>query len=362
MSAAFITDNAELAQLCAQLADASVCALDTEFVWRNTFKPRLGLIQVAAPGGPEFLVDPLSITDYSPLTAVLAAPNCLKVLHACSQDLPILQEHLALPAPVLDTQIAAAFCGYDFQISYARLAQACIGIEPDKSAQRSNWLRRPLTDRQLLYATRDVTALIEIHAKLEQELEENGRQAWALAESADFVASTMASLERPPYLKVKGYGRCSPRELLVLQRLADWRDETAQRRNCPPRWVLDDATVLGLARQQPASRNQMFRIPEADQKGLGRYGREILPIIADAQEVRESELPLRQRRRPLSSRERGRIDELGKRLDVVAEETGIAREMLLSRQALTELVRAPDSAESALTGWRAELFGERLSR
>lgn len=361
MSAALITDNARLAQACAELADASHCAVDTEFVWCNTYKPRLGLIQVAAPGGPEFLVDPLKITDYAPLTKVLQRENCLKLLHACSQDLPILHDHLALPVNLLDTQIAAALCGYAYQISYAKLAHACLGVEPDKSAQRSNWLRRPLTDRQLLYATRDVTALLEIYEVLEARLTEAGRLEWALAETASFSVSTMQGLTRPPFLKIKGYGRCGGRELLVLQRLADWRDKTAQLRDCPARWVLDDATMLALARRQPSERNQLYSLAGADQKGLSRYGRDVLPVIADAQEVPDSELPKRARRSPPSSREKSEIDRLGRKLDAIADETDIAREMLLSRQQLTELVRDPASAESTLTGWRAEILADLLA-
>jgi ribonuclease D len=361
LSAALITDNAELARLCAELANAELCALDTEFVWRNTYKPRLGLIQVAALDGPAFLVDPLAVSDFSPLSELLKSPGCLKILHACSQDLPILDEHLAMPLPLLDTQIAAAFCGYPFQMSYAKLAQACLGEEPDKSAQRSNWLRRPLTERQLRYATRDVTALIEIHQVLKSQLCDNARMEWALAESADFAVTTIESLTRPNYLKVKGYGRCTPRELLVLQRLADWRDSTAQRRDCPLRWVLDDASMLSLARNQPSSRTQLSRLRDVQQKSLSRYGNELLQVVEAAQKVSDSELPARDRRRAPSSREKERMEDLSKRVDAVADDTGLAREMLLSRQQLTELVRNPDAANSALTGWRAELLGDLLA-
>jgi ribonuclease D len=360
LSAALITDNAWLAQVCEELGSATICALDTEFVWRNTYKPLLGLIQVAAPGGPEFLVDPLKITDYSPLTKVLQAPGCLKMLHACSQDLPILRDHLALPVNMLDTQIAASFCGYAYQISYAKLAFACLGIEPDKSAQRSNWLRRPLTDKQLLYATQDVTALLEIYKVLQEKLESSGRMEWALAESADFANATMAGLERPTYLKIKGYGRCQGREFWLLQRLATWRDETAQKRDCPPRWVLDDPTMLALARRQPQSRNQLFSLPDSDQRGLNRYGRDVLPIIEEAQDVPAEEWPKRERRAAPSASEKEELERLGKKLDAIGEATGIAREMLLSRQVLTQLVRDPATAESAITGWRAELLSDLL--
>ncbi len=59
-------------------------ALDTEFVRTRTYYPQLGLIQLF-DGEHLALIDPLGITDWSPLKAILRDPSITKFLHAGSE-------------------------------------------------------------------------------------------------------------------------------------------------------------------------------------------------------------------------------------------------------------------------------------
>src|SRR5690554_7774115 len=103
-----ITCNADLAACCERWLTLPFVAMDTEFLRTETYFPIAGLIQVG-DGCTSSLIDPLAISDWSPLIALLQAPGVVKVFHACSEDLEVFQ-HLcgALPAPLFDTQIAAA--------------------------------------------------------------------------------------------------------------------------------------------------------------------------------------------------------------------------------------------------------------
>ena len=56
-----------------------------------------------------------------------------------------------------------------------------------KADRLSDWLRRPLTARQLDYAASDVAHLVELHAKQERRLAERGRLEWAEGEFAMLV-------------------------------------------------------------------------------------------------------------------------------------------------------------------------------
>lgn len=87
----------------------SAIALDTEFVRTRTYYPQLGLIQLF-DGANVALIDPLGISDWSPLKAVLRDTGITKFLHAGSEDLEVfLNAFGELPEPLIDTQILAAF-------------------------------------------------------------------------------------------------------------------------------------------------------------------------------------------------------------------------------------------------------------
>jgi len=78
----------ELARVVEAMCDEPAYAIDTEFQGEHSYFPKLALVQVAWTGGIA-LIDPLAV-DVAPLGEVLSGPG-IAVLHACSQDLPILE-------------------------------------------------------------------------------------------------------------------------------------------------------------------------------------------------------------------------------------------------------------------------------
>src|SRR5215475_7573417 len=101
-----VTETADLASLCRDLAAQPFVAVDTEFMRETTYWPKLCLIQAAAPGS-EAVIDPLAEgIDLSPFNELMANTKVLKVFHAARQDLEIfLKIGGQLPSPVFDTQI-----------------------------------------------------------------------------------------------------------------------------------------------------------------------------------------------------------------------------------------------------------------
>ena len=65
-----ITTNDALLALCEEARNAPAIALDTEFVRTRTYYPQLGLLQLF-DGQRVALIDPLGITDWSPMRALL---------------------------------------------------------------------------------------------------------------------------------------------------------------------------------------------------------------------------------------------------------------------------------------------------
>ena len=130
------SNNEELAQVCQLARQQSAVALDTEFMRVSTYYPKLGLIQLY-DGDRVSLIDPLSITDFSPFVELLRDQQVTKILHACNEDLLVfLQEFDALPQPMMDTQIMARFLGFANSAGLAKLVLHYLGIEMDKGATR----------------------------------------------------------------------------------------------------------------------------------------------------------------------------------------------------------------------------------
>ncbi|MEX0758487.1 MAG: ribonuclease D, partial [Tistlia sp.] len=167
-----ITDSQALADLCARLARADFVTVDTEFVRDTTYWPKLCLVQLAGPED-EAIVDPLAEgLDLAPLLHLLNDEPVVKVFHSGRQDLEIFFHRTGrVPAPVFDTQVAAMVCGFGDQVSYEKLANALAGARIDKGARYADWVRRPLTERQLLYALADVTYLRTVYQKLLRTLQ-----------------------------------------------------------------------------------------------------------------------------------------------------------------------------------------------
>src|SRR3546814_16159040 len=83
-----------------------------------------------------------------------------------------------LPAPIFETQGAAMVCGFGESVGYDTLARKLTGAQIDKSSRFTDWSRRPLAERQLVYALADVTHLRKVYQKLARRLEKSGRASW----------------------------------------------------------------------------------------------------------------------------------------------------------------------------------------
>ena len=130
--------------------------LDTEFMRERTYYPRLALVQVH-DGEHIRLIDTTRVDP--PALVPLFAERPL-IMHACSEDLEALASFAgAYPERVRDTQIAAALTGEDMQVGYQRLVESRMGVSLAKGATRTDWLKRPLSEEQLLYAEDDVKYL-----------------------------------------------------------------------------------------------------------------------------------------------------------------------------------------------------------
>ena len=210
----FAADHPILLETAAQLSEAKkswagngLLGIDTEFVRERTYRANLGLVQVS-DGHTAWLVDPVRLDSLEPLREMLVDPDITKVLHSGSEDLEVLFQAIgAVPDPLVDTQVACAMLGQPLQLGYHATAQWLFDIEVDKEQTRSNWCRRPLTDRQLHYAAMDVVLLPRIARTLLSRLTEMGRLSWMQEDVAR--AQCNAAIPVDPdlmYLRVSAAG------------------------------------------------------------------------------------------------------------------------------------------------------------
>ena len=232
-----IVDTDELLdEVVDQLLDTDRYAIDTEFHRERTYYPQLALIQIAWPGDL-VLIDPIAV-DPAPLAEVFRSTDVEAVLHACSQDLEVLELVAgAAPSRIFDTQIAAAFVGMRTP-SLASLHDQLLGLKLPKANRLTDWLRRPLEPEQQAYAASDVAHLLEIQDLLIDQLEDNGRLAWA-DDECELARTKGLSVRKPEeaWLRIKEARSLGARARTAAQQLAAWRERSAQDRNIPVRHV-----------------------------------------------------------------------------------------------------------------------------
>ncbi len=338
--------------------------LDTEFVRERTFFARLGLIQVADSTGC-YLVDTVAIQDLSPLEELLRADSIVKVFHSPGEDLEIFHHVFGFaPQRLFDTQLAAALCGLGGSLGYVDLVSRMFEVELGKGEQRSNWLRRPLSEEQLLYAGLDVAYLLPAWEALETELRTRGRRAWAEEEFERLLAAAEARIRSDwSYRRLRRPGM-SARQLAALEEVCAWREERARRRDVPRGFVLKDETVVDVARRLPRSGEGLAAV-----KGLGRgqaerHGRALLGAVKSARRRPEEELPERVERSGRRSSSRV-VDVLRKVVAAAAEELGVPSEFVAPRRtvetwAAQSLERGRWVWPGELAGWRRHVLEPRL--
>ena len=354
-----ITESAELAGYCDGWQHAEYVTVDTEFMREKTYWPILCLIQV---GGPDesVVIDPLAEgLDLTPLYDLMINPDVLKVFHAARQDVELFH-HLTghVPAPLFDTQLAAMVCGFGESVGYGKLADRLADAQIDKTLRFTDWARRPLTDRQILYAVADVSHLRPIYDKLCAQLENNGRRAWIDEEMK--ILTSPATYENPPEeawqrIKVRN-GK--PRYLAILREVAAWREKEAQRRDMPRNHIVREEALTEIAAHAPSSVDELARLRAISQKlAEGSMGAAILKAVAHALTLDKSRYPSLPARVEKPAGLAPLMDLLKVMLKMRCEQMGVAQKLVATVGEL-ERFATGDENSSLLNGWRRELFGD----
>ena len=344
--------------MIATLRDQPAYALDTEFHRERTYFPKLALLQLAWPGDL-VLVDPLSVS-MEPFAEVLRGDHTA-VLHAADQDLEILELACGTgPSRLFDTQVAAGFTGLSTP-SLATVYERTLGIRVGKGDRLTDWLHRPLTDDQLLYAANDVAHLLEVHDRLVEELRQRGRLQWALDECE--LHRTRARGPRDPdeaWRRIKEARQLKGRARAVVRAVAAWRERRAAALDIPVRYVLSDIAVVGIAQRPPRDRSQLERIRGFDK---GMRDDAVADLLASVREGVDGPVPANDEAPPggVERDLRPAVALVSAWVAQLARDLQLDGGLLATRSDLEALLRGDPDARLA-RGWRADIVGEPIRR
>ncbi|WP_440875419.1 ribonuclease D [Thalassotalea sp. PLHSN55] len=368
----YIQDNQALVDICQLLAQSSVLAVDTEFVRTRTLYPKLGLLQVCN-GEQLALIDPISITDLSPFWQLLTEPSICKVLHACSEDLEVfLTAANCKPVNMIDSQIMMSFLGHGLSLGYAAMINHYTEISLDKSESRTDWTKRPLTERQLTYAQADVDYLYQVYPKVLNELTESGWLTAAQQETQAMIDKKFVPIDADNlYKQVKMSWKLNTKQLNLLKALATWRFEQAKKRNLPIGFVAKDHTLMALAKHNPQSLGAMMKLEGVEVLDVKHKGNVMLSVLNKANKISSDLYPDKIIRLDEYTGYKQTFKKVKNFIATVAEQSGLQSEVLASKKQINQFLTwhykingASDSVIDVdiLQSWRHQLFGEQLQK
>ena len=355
-----IQDTNRFSELCERWRSLPFIAIDTEFIRTNTFYPKIGLLQIA-DHFECYLIDPLHIEDWSCFADLLAEPKCTFVIHSCGEDLNLLSTSIGnVPHSVFDTQIAAAFLEMGYSVSYQALVAKLLNTDLSKDETRSNWLNRPLSKAQLLYAANDVCYLLQLQAMLYEQLAAKGKLSWLKSE-CKFLVDSVGEVENTSnwqrtYTNISNAWKLDNQGLQYLQALCYWREDTARKRDKPRNWIAKDADLFGIAQHMAVSSECSLEVIHSirlsDKRLLNKYGGQIFKVL-EKQNVVSDDTDAQLLTRPLSMSMRAKLKECQHVVETQSKKHGIAPELLARKKILQNQLLMYKKTGKLL--WKGEL-------
>lgn len=169
----YVGTQDKLVAMIERINSASALALDIETInWWDREAERVALVQLGfrESGNPAepirvAIIDPLVGLDLSALRHPLEVGMAMKAIHNASYDAVRLARHFGInTSPIFDTMLAARRSG-EKKCSLKVQVATHLGFELDKTEQRSDWGRRPLTRDQLEYAALDASCTLLLYER-----------------------------------------------------------------------------------------------------------------------------------------------------------------------------------------------------
>jgi ribonuclease D len=360
----FIDQQPVFEELMGLLQDEKILAIDTEANSLFAYQEQVCLIQIST-NKTDYIIDPLSLDDLTPLGRIFSNPKVEKVFHASEYDILIMNDDFNFEfSNLFDTMLAAQILGRE-KLGLDTLMEEIVGVQVNKKYQRANWGKRPLPDDMLQYAQMDTHYLIKIRQTLAEELEKKGLSSIA---AEDFKRA--CQVQRQPKeeniaacWRINGARKLPPQKAAVLSMLCEYREVVAQKRNLPVFKVLSAKTLLKLAEESPTSVNQLIRLDIPGGKAIQRHAEGLVQAI-QAGLKSKPEIPPRRER--LDDSYLAREKALHYWRKTKARKMNVNSAVVLPREIMYSLISHNPKTRAELASllkevpWRLEKFGDEI--
>lgn len=350
----FIDNKQNFDNLCQNLINQKYIAIDTEFLREKTYYPILCLLQIATKENI-YLIDTIAIEDIDSLKPILQSQNITKIFHSARQDLEIFYQYFfSMPNNIFDTQIAAAFCGLEQEISYENLVKHIFNITIDKTYRISDWKKRPLSTKQMAYATEDVVHLIKLYPILNKNLIEEDKFSYFIQEIENlYNKDIFTNYVDQAWKKFK---TVTKNNNFLLKEIAKWRELKAIYYNIPRNHFLSEQNINKIIENIPLSKQEFYKLKIEtflDEDDII----ELLDIIKNSLKNNQ-EFDHQIKTIPIHDNHfNSKITLLKKLLLEISKKYNISEELIIRSSDLKKLIHhklEPDN--KILSGWRYQIF------
>lgn len=356
----------DLLSLADELKRHAEIGVDTESNSLFAYREQVCLLQFSTVD-KDYLVDPLALSDLTPLAPIFMDPRIKKIFHAAEYDMICLKRDFDFHfTNLFDTMLAARILGRS-ALGLGSLIEAEFGMQVDKRYQRANWTRRPISPEMMNYARMDTRYLIPLADILRKQLASSNRLE--LAEE-DFIRLTQVAAGSHEngsnsFWRISGSQDLTPRQAAVLQELCNYRDNRARVSNQPPFRILSNQTLLELAQRMPRKRGDLNLVTGLSPKMIDRHASGLLAAIERGIVGPPAYRPYVQRP---SDDLLWRLDQLRNWRKLTAREMGVESDVVLPRDAMEAIAeRDPHTLmdlSEVMNGlqWRFQHYGNEIIR
>ena len=360
----WVAQPADFQRMMQDLSRYSILALDTESNSLFAYREQVCLIQIST-GQADYLLDPLALTDLSPLGPIFANPGVEKVFHAAEYDLICLKRDFGFSFENLfDTMVAGRILGRA-AVGLGSILEEEFHIHLDKKFQRANWGQRPLPLPQLEYARLDSFYLVALRERLKADLIQ--KELWELAQE-DFrrmcqVHVSANNENGDAVWRLIGRQDLTAQQAAVLNELILYRDQLAEAANVPVFKIMSNELLVNIAQVCPKNRERLMNVNEMHERIFRRHADGLLYAVARGLE--KPPLYRKPSKRP-DDRYISLLDALREWRKNFGRQIGVESDVVLPKDLLEEIARQYPETPEALKNvmetvpWRYEHYGSQI--
>lgn len=354
----WVDNNEVFQQLSKVWQKSTLLFIDTEFERRTTYYSIFALLQIY-DGEKVYLIDPLKVNVNADFQSICSNKNIIKVMHACKEDLEVFYHAWQCQFESLfDTQTAYGFVTKELSKGYANLVVEICDVTLDKQATQSDWLKRPLSQKQLDYAASDVIYLPALYYHLSDLIQQKKYYQYFLAECRENCQQVSTKKVQDDYRYLRDSWKLTVEQLALLKALFLWRQKIAKTENKTPNHIFRNEQLLEIAKNQPKKKSDFHAIKQIHPRSIRIYAQTVIDLIKMFKTNEYEVLPKvinpgdLTTLKPLTTELTDLVKQEAKKLDIA--ETLLMSKRMIKRLAYNLLVQS--SEPGFYQGWRKTIL------